>query len=186
MYAAKSILNLSGNIIFRLNNSTANGGGVRAWNSHLIFIGTSIFRDNSGPPTIPMEELMHLKAHSLLAEVTDTTTVLEAMNPSLHSSYLIQHSSKVVEYIQVEAHYTSTGTISLVVTQYSMMVGDILLEQHSVVQCHQFQFKLRYAQRWRDIRTKFISHFQWKQQFHSKHGCKGWGRVSDKFIQLSS
>ena len=44
---AKSIVNLSGNITFRLNNSTANGGGVRAWYINLIFTGTSIFRDNS-------------------------------------------------------------------------------------------------------------------------------------------
>ena len=67
---------------------------------------------------------MHLKAHSLLAEVTDTNTVLEAMNPSLHSSYVIQHSFEVVEYIQEKAHYSLRGTMYSVVTQYSMMEGE--------------------------------------------------------------
>ena len=45
------------------------------------------------------------------------------MKPSLHSSYVIQHSSEVVEYIQVKARYTSRGTISSVITQYTTMVG---------------------------------------------------------------
>jgi len=43
----KSTLNLTGDINFTLNNSTANGGGVAAWYSNLTFTGTSIFRDNS-------------------------------------------------------------------------------------------------------------------------------------------
>jgi len=67
---------------------------------------------------------MHLKAHSVWTEVTDTATVLEAMTLSPQSSYVIQHSSEVVEYTQEKAHYTLRGTISSVVTQYSMMVGE--------------------------------------------------------------
>lgn len=40
---AKSALHLTGNITFRLNNSTTKGGRIRAWFSNLAFTGSSIF-----------------------------------------------------------------------------------------------------------------------------------------------
>ena len=44
--------------------------------------------------------------------------------------------------------------------------------------------QLRMIARWRDIWTGSKSLFQWKQQLHSKHCCKGWGRVPDTFSEF--
>ena len=48
---------------------------------------------------------------------------------------------------------------------------------------YQFQLKLRAVSRWRDLWVQNITPLHWKLQLHSKHCCKGWGRVSGKFIQ---